>query len=278
MKKHIYKITNLINGQSYIGQSTNYLRRFEEHKRNSKHGKSKLYKALSEYGVDNFSIESLGEYENYCEMEMYYIKLYNTFENGYNSTKGGEEPPRKDFLHYPKETFIMVSDLLYWTTYSKEDIATMCNVKLNYVDDCRVGRNHRVENYSYPLRVESNNVEKELVAQIKKELKQTTTSQKDLAKKYGVSRSCVTMINLGLNHEDKNESYPLRATTKKPSTIPSEELINKVIIDLLGEDLTMTQIKAKHGLSRAMLDNINLGRRDWSKIEGYTYPIRNNKK
>lgn len=33
MKKDIYKITNVINGKCYIGQTTNAKRRFQEHKK-----------------------------------------------------------------------------------------------------------------------------------------------------------------------------------------------------------------------------------------------------
>lgn len=52
----IYKITNRINGKSYVGQSINMEKRFKEH----------LYKqdtyidrAIHKYGKDNFNFEIL---------------------------------------------------------------------------------------------------------------------------------------------------------------------------------------------------------------------------
>lgn len=276
-KKHIYKITNIINNKSYIGQSTDYLRRFEEHKRKAHKEKTKLARAIVKYGAENFAIESLGEYENYCEMEIYFIEFYDTFKNGYNSTKGGEEPPRTEFLHYPKSIFIMVSDLLYWTSFAEEEIAKMCNVKMNYIDDCRTGRNHKIEKYNYPLRVKDRDFDEELVALIKRDLKETNLSQKELSKKYGISRSSITMINIGDHHHDENEVYPLRRGTKTLSKRPTQAKIEEVAIDLLTSDLTINALKVKHGLTRTMLDNINYGRREWSRLEGYDYPIRKQK-
>ena len=41
MEKAIYKITNLINGKVYIGQSIHPERRWIEHKQRARHGKEK---------------------------------------------------------------------------------------------------------------------------------------------------------------------------------------------------------------------------------------------
>jgi group I intron endonuclease len=58
----IYKITNLLNGHSYIGLSTHIEDRWEYHKNpynwNREKNKS-LYKAILKYGIENFSFEIL---------------------------------------------------------------------------------------------------------------------------------------------------------------------------------------------------------------------------
>lgn len=94
----IYKITNLINGKSYIGLSRNIPTRWNEHRSHYKKGNTVLYKAMLRYGIDNFSFEIIDFClpESLSEKEKYYIKLYRTYVgfedcNGYNMTLGGED-------------------------------------------------------------------------------------------------------------------------------------------------------------------------------------------
>ena len=58
MTTGIYKITNLINGHIYIGQSINIERRFREHKNGSE---LIVDKAIKKYGVENFSFDIIEE-------------------------------------------------------------------------------------------------------------------------------------------------------------------------------------------------------------------------
>lgn len=94
----IYKITVLTNNKCYIGFDTypSYkLKRWKEHLRNvAKNKKTKLYKAMSEAGIENCIIEILQD--NFTSItslalaEINYIKKYDTFNNGLNSTTGGD--------------------------------------------------------------------------------------------------------------------------------------------------------------------------------------------
>jgi group I intron endonuclease len=97
----IYKITNLINGASYIGQSRNCKNRFifyksaSRNKRKSHLSKSYICNALYKYGLLFFSFEILCNCDNEEELnlqENYYIKLYKTkVEFGsYNLRDGGD--------------------------------------------------------------------------------------------------------------------------------------------------------------------------------------------
>lgn len=90
---YIYKITNTVNDKIYVGQTTRTIeKRFQEHIKNSKFKKTKLYNAMNKYGIENFSIEQLEECNNrdLDNREIYWISFYNSYENGYNSTLGGE--------------------------------------------------------------------------------------------------------------------------------------------------------------------------------------------
>jgi group I intron endonuclease len=91
----IYKITNTENNSLYIGCTINTLKhRFEEHcyrclKTNIN---TKLCNSIRKYGVEKFTIELIDEcsLEKIYEREVELIKEYNSFENGLNSTLGGE--------------------------------------------------------------------------------------------------------------------------------------------------------------------------------------------
>jgi hypothetical protein len=92
----IYKITNLLTQQYYIGQSVDVAQRWKDH---TKCGlgieapaTNKLYKAMQEDGVWNFSFELMEKCsrEELNEKERLWIEMYQTDKFGYNSTKGNK--------------------------------------------------------------------------------------------------------------------------------------------------------------------------------------------
>lgn len=92
----IYKITNMENGKCYIGQTKQEFKtRFLQHvKRGLKvepSTKNKLYAAMWEDGVENFTFEVLAhcEAEDLNTKEKEFISFYKANEWGYNSTVGG---------------------------------------------------------------------------------------------------------------------------------------------------------------------------------------------
>lgn len=87
----IYKITNLINGKIYIGQTVRKLStRISNHKC---YNGSLISNAFKKYGDENFSIEIIDRASSKNELdtkEIYWIERYNSIApNGYNITKGG---------------------------------------------------------------------------------------------------------------------------------------------------------------------------------------------
>lgn len=92
----IYKITNIINNQVYIGQSINIEMRWQQHIYEGTHQRknSKLYAAMNKYGIQNFMFEVLEECpleQSYLDIrEQYWIEYYNSYNNGYNMTIGGQ--------------------------------------------------------------------------------------------------------------------------------------------------------------------------------------------
>lgn len=96
---YIYKITNTLNNKVYIGQTVKTVeKRFQQHKNNSNKeyfSQIILYKAFNKYGIENFICEQIEEVPNELldEREKYWIKFYDSYFDGYNSTLGGRATP-----------------------------------------------------------------------------------------------------------------------------------------------------------------------------------------
>jgi group I intron endonuclease len=101
MNNIVYKVTNLINGRVYIGQTYKTLE-----KRNQEHFSDALYDfskgitnqpfhlALMKYGEKFFHWEILKEnlsIEEANTLETSFIKEFDSFNNGYNATTGGKK-------------------------------------------------------------------------------------------------------------------------------------------------------------------------------------------
>lgn len=90
----IYKITNQENDMCYIGQAVDVATRWKNHAKcgldiDTPAG-NKLYKAMKEEGIWNFSWELLEECprNELDAKEKFYIELYQSKDFGYNTTKG----------------------------------------------------------------------------------------------------------------------------------------------------------------------------------------------
>ena len=93
VKSGIYKITNIKTKECYIGQAVDLASRWKDHAKCGLHidtpAGNKLYKAMQEYGIQNFSWEVLEEVPpaQLNKKEDYYIQLYDSINFGYNSIK-----------------------------------------------------------------------------------------------------------------------------------------------------------------------------------------------
>lgn len=92
----IYKISNSINNKIYIGQTKRSIaERFKQHEYDYCHKRynSLLHQAMRELGFKNFSIEEIEECPDDLldEREVYWINYYNSYQDGYNLTTGGQK-------------------------------------------------------------------------------------------------------------------------------------------------------------------------------------------
>lgn len=134
MKGIIYKWTCNVNGKSYIGQTINERKRelefWDENDSYTSNG-SHIDCARKYYGLNkktwtktilkrlwckDGNEEKLKERLDYWEK--YYINKYNTFDDGYNLTNGGET--NKIISEESKEKLSKAS-IKQWENYSKEE-------------------------------------------------------------------------------------------------------------------------------------------------------------
>lgn len=96
IKCGIYKITNLLSQQAYVGQSVDIATRWKDHIKCGlgidASATNRLYNAMQKDGVHNFTFELLEECprEQLNEKERLWINIYQTDTLGYNSTKGNK--------------------------------------------------------------------------------------------------------------------------------------------------------------------------------------------
>ena len=92
----IYKITNTLTQQCYIGQSVDVSTRWKDHVKCGlgieASATNKLYNAMQEDGVWNFTFELIEECTRDLlnEKEKFWIGMYQADKFGYNSTKGNK--------------------------------------------------------------------------------------------------------------------------------------------------------------------------------------------
>ena len=96
----VYKITNIITGEFYIGSSHDVKKRWVGHRSPSTHKRQpnvKLYKAMAQYGLDNFIFEVLEKTSSLKEREQYWIEqLHPSYNSMY--AKGIDTERRKESM------------------------------------------------------------------------------------------------------------------------------------------------------------------------------------
>lgn len=128
----IYKVTNKVNGKVYIGQTIQSLKdRWYRHcaKKNLSKAEMNMHikRAILKYGKENFTVEIVEECDSKLlnAKERYYIGYFDSYNNGYNSTTGGQDGAK------PLQTPVKVQEEikeLYLYGFSLDTIAKEYNI------------------------------------------------------------------------------------------------------------------------------------------------------
>lgn len=185
----IYKVVNKITGETYIGATTcSLIKRWDEHIRSSRTTEKdyKFHKAIRDYGEDNFDVEVVEEVPNHmlADYEKEYIRHYDSYYNGYNSTLGG---PGSNQIEYEK-----IYDL--WESgYSCRDIAHELDIcaatvyaAMDYYDDYTTSESMHRGKRNQMHKVRQYDLDGNYIAEF--------DSTADAARTYGVDRTLISAV------------------------------------------------------------------------------------
>lgn len=91
----IYLITNLVNGHTYLGQSSDIRIRWNRHRtslRKGKHHSRYLQRAWNKYGEESFKFEIIELVQNLSHLGSYEISYFNYLKPEYNICAPGDSP------------------------------------------------------------------------------------------------------------------------------------------------------------------------------------------
>ena len=285
----IYIAKDKIIGKVYIGQTKNRLE--VRKKQHLKHAKNKVdstyfstfYKMIRFFGENNFEWKILEDdipEEKLNEREIFYIEKYNSYQEGYNSSGGGQ---RSHNSKIPKKDVKEIRKLLEETNLSMLKIAEkFANCNSSIISDINCGETWYDPSISYPIRPvgfnKKINFSNDEILEIHNLLR-TELSTKDIAKKFNCHPFTITKINKGETYKILNENnYPIRDGKYKKT---DDEIVLEITNLLLDTDYTQIQIAEKVGVNRKIVSNINNGKyysRDKLHSINFrinSFPIRN---
>lgn len=226
MIKAIYKITNLIDGKIYVGQSVHPEKRWTEHKQRARnhYDNYPIHLAISKYGEDNFNFEIIEWTPLYEEREKFFIRELNTLApNGYNLIEGGHSPilfgEDNSRNTISQEAVLNIIKALKENSLTDREIAIKYNTTDKIVADINHGYTHRVETETYPIRIKRGRqiLSEEEVKEIKNLLINSSFSFTEIAKKYNTTKTNISQINNGRSFDRFGWDYPLRKARVRPN-------------------------------------------------------------
>lgn len=289
----IYKI-NFPNQKIYIGLSSNIQKRLIGHYKAT--DDLPVHRAIKKYGLKEEYISVLEHFDvidrlQLQERECYWIKYYNSLQDGYNLTPGGDgaaEGVNNVSAKLSKnELNNLIKDLIENKIFIK-DLSKKYQLSREAISDINMGKRYYDSNLNYPLRPNTkftseqmlgitginkpcSKFDKEELEQIIKDLQENTKSLKTIAEEHNCSPITISHINTGKHYPNSNIKYPIRTKSKTTTKITQEELDN--IIDLLkNTNFSYQKIGEKFGLSASAIGRINKG--NTHKNDKISYPIR----
>lgn len=248
---YIYKIINIINNKVYIGQTKQSIeQRFCQHKSHARNNRNnhKLGNAIRKYGDENFIIEKIEEcnYNDLNDRERYWIKKYNSIENGYNSTLGGQDisiyyeiDNQKEIIDYYQQCHNQQETIKKFniTEYKFRQMLLKNNIPTDYT-------NYGIQKRKKIIIVELNKIFESEVDCAKFLIQEQYTKAKINCVKVGIAKSVSKNTSyLGLSFRDYEQflsgDIKINVKKKKPT---KEELENQILTQSVAQLAKVHQV------------------------------------
>lgn len=250
---YIYKITNILNNKIYIGQTKRTIEvRWKGHLTSAFNSSQNsynypLYKDIRKYGIENFKISIIEK----CpinlldEKEKYWISYYNSKNNGYNQTVGGNSVQLYDYneIYRLWEKGYSCKEIKELTEISYTTLAEILN-KFNIDSEDRIKRSNDKKVY----------INKEII--INDFINGLSINK--IAKKHKISFKWVknTLLEHGFNEKDFEENAKNNhSTSGSPKSISQYDL-NKNFIQsfssIKNAKLSLNKLFTNTGLNHAL--------------------------
>lgn len=159
---YIYGIKNLTNNKYYIGITKDIGKRFNEHinygllgyenksKTNEKKG---LYKDIKELGITNFLFKVLHQFETErydiaYDNEAYWIKKFNSINNGYNTLENSKHYNKDNSTHRYVYKLVLNNKIITVGT-RQADSELNCIKKIKETLELKIDNNHSSRTIQY---------------------------------------------------------------------------------------------------------------------------------
>lgn len=208
----------------YVGQTNNLEYRHKQHIKydpynsNNREYNYPLSRGIRKYGEDEYELVILEDnllQSQLNEREIYWIKFYDTYFNGYNQSTGGSNPVKPIF---DDKLIDLTIEMLKDYENSYQDICNKTGLSMTHVYNINTGNRRKRDNIQYPIR--PNNVagtkglkfSPEQNIEIHNLLLHTHKGFNEIAELYHCTAATISRINRGTtkSYRLKNYIYPLR--------------------------------------------------------------------
>jgi hypothetical protein len=211
--------------QYYIGKSIDVLSRYSNHCTHLKAGTHHNINLQRQYVLRNvlpsmYIIEKVALISTLDNSEKYWIKSFDAYYNGMNSTPGGEGAygEQNPFSLYSKDTYISIARELAYTDLTYQEIANKLQVSDRVIATIASGASHtwlasEAPEVYYTILSKvgtrnTNSLDKEIYKEILFLLANTDKRLLDISTELGVSNRIIERIAGGESHVYLKEQFP----------------------------------------------------------------------